>query len=86
MAVTMAQDKKVTGERGEMTELPTASSNGVELSGTISEARAIYEEDGSSIDQILLAVSWTVGGTKWNNGTWVQTYMQWEDPQEPGNY
>ena len=58
MAVSMAQDKKVTGEKGEMTQLPTASNNGVQLQGTISEARAIYEENGSTVDQILVAVSW----------------------------
>ena len=66
--------------------MPTANNIGVELSGSISEARAIYEEGGSTIDQILLAVSFEVGGVKWNNGTWVQTYLQWEDPQNPGTY
>ena len=57
MAITQAQDKKV-GDKGEAVPLPNAVSSGVTAQGAISEARAIYEEDGGEIDQILLAVSW----------------------------
>ena len=54
--------------------------------GSISEARAIYDEAGSEIDQVLLAVGFQIGGTEWQTGYWVQLYLQQEDPENPGTY
>jgi hypothetical protein len=52
----------------------------------MSEARAIYDESGSELDQVLIAAGFSVGGAKWKTGYWVQVYLQQEDPQNPGNY
>ena len=33
---------------------------------------------------VVLYMGWETTGRKWGNGTWVQNYAEWANPEEPG--
>lgn len=54
MAVSLAQEKKVV-ESSQSSPTSIIEVDEIAASGQITEARAIYDESGSEIDQVLLA-------------------------------
>ena len=75
---------EVTTTEGAYTELATAKDGNVKHTGVMGES--FFELDGDQA--LILYVQFTTQDKKssFKNGSWIQSYAQFEDPKKPGTY
>ena len=67
-------------------EFPVATDGDTTSEGALREYMMTYEDaEGIEHKEVWLELKWRTGGESYGN-YWIQTYMQMEDPMNPGMF